>query len=95
VDDLVEGICRLMDVEFHDPVNLGSPEEYNMLELAKLIQKITDSSASIEFKALPQDDPKQRRPDITLAKKLLSWNPQVPLREGLERTADYFRSMIP
>lgn len=91
VDDLVEGIVRLTGVEYHGPVNLGNPEEYTMLQLAELVQELTGSSAGIELRPLPQDDPRQRRPDNSLAKRLLDWQPRVPVREGLQRTIDYFR----
>lgn len=93
VDDLIEGIRRLMDVEYHHPVNLGNPEEYTMLQLAELIQELVGSKMPLEYKPLPQDDPRQRRPDISRAKALLGWEPQVPVREGLARTIAYFRSL--
>ncbi len=93
VDDLIEGIRRLMDVEYHHPVNLGNPEEYTMLQLAELIQELVGSKMPLEHKPLPQDDPRQRRPDISRAKALLGWEPQVPVREGLARTIAYFRSL--
>ncbi|MCX7784163.1 MAG: SDR family oxidoreductase [Meiothermus sp.] len=93
VDDLIEGIRRLMEVEYHQPVNLGNPEEYTMLQLAELIQELVGSKMPLEYKPLPQDDPRQRRPDISRAKTLLGWEPQVPVREGLARTIAYFRSL--
>lgn len=93
VDDLIEGIRRLMDVEYHQPVNLGNPEEYTMLQLAELIQELVGSKMPLEYKPLPQDDPRQRRPDISRAKALLGWEPQVPVREGLARTIAYFRGL--
>jgi dTDP-glucose 4,6-dehydratase len=91
VDDLVEGIVRLMGVDYSEPVNLGNPEEYTMLELAELVRELTGSKAGLEFRPLPQDDPKQRRPDIRLARELLGWEPRVPVREGLRRTIAYFK----
>lgn len=94
VDDLVEGIVRLMEVDYAGPVNLGNPEEYTVLELARLVKEITHSPSEIVFKPLPQDDPKQRRPDISLAKRLLGWEPRVPVREGLLRTITYFREVV-
>ncbi|MBF2098741.1 MAG: SDR family oxidoreductase [Gloeomargaritaceae cyanobacterium C42_A2020_066] len=94
VDDLVTGIVRLMDVPYHGPVNLGNPEEYTVLQLAQLIREMTASSSEIVFEPLPQDDPKQRRPDITLAQELLGWQPGVPVREGLARTIDYFQKRL-
>src|SRR6266487_4955490 len=94
IDDLVEGIMRLLWVEHHGPVNLGNPEEYSVLVLAYLVKEITESPSPIVFKPLPQDDPKQRRPDISRAKELLHWEPKVPVREGLMRTVDYFRDAL-
>ncbi|WP_456450180.1 UDP-glucuronic acid decarboxylase family protein [Hydrogenimonas sp.] len=92
VDDLIEGIVRTMntDREFTGPVNLGNPEEYTMLELAKKIVELTGSKSSIVFRPLPEDDPMQRKPDITLAKKVLGWEPTIGLQAGLEKTIDYF-----
>jgi nucleoside-diphosphate-sugar epimerase len=94
VDDLIEGIRRLMEVEYPYPVNLGNPEEYRVLELAQLVKELTGSPSPITFLPLPEDDPKQRRPDITLARKLLSWEPKVPVREGLSRTIAYFKELL-
>lgn len=91
VSDLVEGLYRLMWTDEHLPVNLGSPDEMTILEFASLIQRLTGSNCQIEFQPLPQDDPKQRRPDITKARKLLNWEPVVPLDEGLRMTIEYFR----
>ena len=94
VDDLIEGMIRLMDSapEVTGPVNIGNPGEFTMLELAELVVALTGSRSVIEHRPLPQDDPKQRRPDITKAKALLDWEPTIPLRDGLERTIHYFRS---
>jgi nucleoside-diphosphate-sugar epimerase len=94
IDDLVEGVMRLMWVEHHGPVNLGNPEEYSVLALAYLVKEITGSPSPIVFKPLPQDDPKQRRPDISRAKELLHWEPKVLVREGLMRTVDYCREAL-
>lgn len=94
IDDLVEGIVRLMEVDYAGPVNLGNPEEYTVLELARLVKEITRSPSEIVFKPLPQDDPKQRRPDISLAKRLLAWEPRVPVREGLARTVASFKKAL-
>ncbi|WP_243031017.1 UDP-glucuronic acid decarboxylase family protein [Thermus altitudinis] len=94
VDDLVEGFFRLMEVGYPYPVNLGNPEEYRVLDLAHLVRELTGSSSPIVFRPLPEDDPKQRRPDISLAKRLLGWEPKVPVREGLERTVLYFREVV-
>lgn len=91
VDDLVEGLIRLMNREgVHEPVNLGNPGEFTIRELAEEVARICGSSARIKYCPLPQDDPRQRRPDITRAQQLLGWNPTVPLREGLGRTISYF-----
>ncbi|MCM8783442.1 MAG: SDR family oxidoreductase [Candidatus Omnitrophica bacterium] len=91
ISDLIEGIIKLMHVEYHSPVNLGNPQECSIIELAKLIIRITGSKSRIEFKPLPQDDPKQRKPDITLAKKLLNWEPKVSFEEGLKKTIAWFK----
>ena len=90
VTDLVEGIRRLMDVQHHMPVNLGNPEEYTMLELATLVQELSGTKLALEFKSLPGDDPKQRKPDITLARALLKWEPSVSVRDGLTKTIEFF-----
>ncbi len=94
IDDLIEGIMRLMWVKHHGPVNLGKPEEYSVLALAYLVKEITESPSPIIFKPLPPDDPKQRRPDISRAKELLHWEPKASVREGLMRTVDYFRDAL-
>ncbi|MBP2232958.1 UDP-glucuronate decarboxylase [Azospirillum agricola] len=92
-DDLIEGFLRFMDTppEVTGPVNLGNPGEFTMLELAEHVIRLTGSNSRIVHKPLPQDDPKQRRPDITKAKDLLGWEPTIPLEDGLERTIRYFR----
>lgn len=92
--DLIEGIYRLMNSDTNDPVNIGNPAEMTVLEFAREIIRATASKSKIVFKPLPQDDPRQRRPDITRAQTLLKWNPRVPLSEGLVSTIDYFRSKI-
>lgn len=94
VGDLIEGIRRLMEVDYPYPVNLGNPEEYQVLELARLVKELTGSPSEIVFQPLPQDDPRQRRPDITLARELLAWEPRVPVREGLLRTITHFEGVI-
>ncbi len=94
VSDLVEGLYRLMESDTIGPVNLGNPGEFTMLELAKKIIKLTDSKSKLEYKELPQDDPRQRKPDITLAKKILKWGPKIQLEEGLTKTIDYFKWLI-
>jgi UDP-glucuronate decarboxylase len=96
VDDLVEGFIRLMGSEAGvlGPVNLGNPGEFTMLELATQVLRLTGSSSKLSFQELPQDDPKQRRPDITRARDALGWKPTVELGVGLERTIAYFRSKL-
>ena len=95
VDDLLEGFVRLMvQTETVGPVNIGNPGEFTMLELAEQVLKQTKSKSKIVHKPLPADDPKQRRPDITLAKKYLKWEPKVPLAEGLKRTIAYFKTKV-
>jgi len=96
VDDLIEGIIQLMNSHdnFIGPVNIGNPDEITMIELAKKIIKLTGSKSKIIFQPLPQDDPLQRQPDITLAKKELGWKPSIELEEGLKKTIEYFKSII-
>ncbi|MFC5354299.1 UDP-glucuronic acid decarboxylase family protein [Azospirillum himalayense] len=93
VDDLIDAMVRFMDTapEHTGPLNIGNPGEFTILELAELVIAMTGSRSRIEHKPLPQDDPKQRRPDIAKARTLLDWEPRVPLRDGLERTIAYFR----
>jgi UDP-glucuronate decarboxylase len=91
VDDLVEGLIRLMNTDaVHDPVNLGNPVEFSIMELAQEVARICGLEAEIKYCPLPQDDPRQRKPDITRAQQLLSWQPTIPLREGLTHTVAYF-----
>lgn len=90
VDDLVEGIWRLMHAKTNQPVNLGNPHEFSILTLAKLVIKFSGTKSKVIFKPLPQDDPKQRRPDIRRAKKLLGWQPRDELEEGLKKTIAWF-----
>jgi dTDP-glucose 4,6-dehydratase len=94
VSDLIEGIYRLMLSHYDLPVNIGNPAEMTVLEFARQIIKATRSRSKIAFKPLPQDDPKQRQPDITKAKSLLRWEPKVPLAKGLTKTIEYFRAKI-
>ncbi|MFA5230962.1 MAG: NAD-dependent epimerase/dehydratase family protein, partial [Candidatus Omnitrophota bacterium] len=91
IDDLVEGLLRLMFSKFNEPVNLGNPNEFTIMQLARLVLKITKSKSKIIYKQLPLDDPRQRQPDIDRAKKMLSWQPSVCLQEGLERTVSWFK----
>jgi dTDP-glucose 4,6-dehydratase len=92
VSDLVDGIGRLLASKAEGPVNLGNPRETTMLEVAETIRKLSGSRSRIVFKTLPVDDPKVRRPDISLAKRLLKWSPKVPMEEGLLKTIEHFRS---
>ena len=94
VSDLIEGIYRLSQSDYHEPVNIGNPTEFTILEFARLILKITGSRSEIVFKPLPVDDPKQRRPDITLAGKTLGWEPKVDLETGLRKAIDHFRDKV-
>jgi dTDP-glucose 4,6-dehydratase len=88
VSDLIQGLIALAESGHHEPVNIGNPDEFTLLELAETIKDLTGASSDIVYEALPEDDPKQRKPDITLARKLLQWSPEVSLREGLKRTID-------
>ena len=92
VDDLIEGLVRLYRADRHEPVNLGNEGEFTMLELAELVRRILGSGAPVVREPLPVDDPKQRRPDLTIAKSVLDWSPGVGLEEGLRRTIDDFRA---
>ncbi|ONG53561.1 NAD-dependent dehydratase [Pseudoroseomonas deserti] len=96
VDDLIEGFLRLMnsDAGLSGPVNLGNPEEFTIAELARMVVEMTGSRSRLVFRPLPQDDPRQRRPDISLARKALGWQPTVPLREGLARTIAHFDALL-
>ncbi|MBU1398794.1 MAG: NAD-dependent epimerase/dehydratase family protein, partial [Proteobacteria bacterium] len=96
VDDLIEGLIRLMNSpdDFTGPVNLGNPVEFTILELARKVIALTGSESKIVFKPLPEDDPKQRKPDITLAIDMLGWQPEVILEEGLKKTIGYFRNIL-
>ncbi|MBR2090934.1 MAG: SDR family oxidoreductase [Fibrobacter sp.] len=95
VDDLIEGFVRMMNQDkIIGPVNIGNPGEFTMLELAKEVLDLTGSKSKIVYKPLPGDDPKMRRPDITLAKEALGWEPTIPLRKGLEKTIVYFDNLL-
>ncbi len=95
VDDLVDGIHRLLMSDYAYPVNIGNPSEISILDFAKEIISLTGSDQKIVFKELPKDDPKQRQPDITRAKEILGWEPKIGRAEGLKRTYDYFKSLPP
>ncbi|TRV43340.1 MAG: SDR family oxidoreductase [Microcystis panniformis Mp_MB_F_20051200_S9] len=94
VSDLVEGLMRLMNGDFIGPVNLGNPDEYTILELAQVIQGMINPEAELVYQPLPEDDPKQRQPDITRAKTYLDWSPTIPLNQGLKMTIEDFRSRL-
>ena len=96
VTDLIEGVIKMMNApsDFIGPVNLGNPSEFTILELAEKILKLTQSKSKLCFQPLPADDPTQRKPDITLAKEKLEWNPSVPLEEGLKETIRYFKLLL-
>jgi UDP-glucuronate decarboxylase len=96
VDDLIDGMLRMMDTGegFPGPVNLGNPDEFTMLELAENVIRLTGSRSKLVFKPLPQDDPRQRQPDISLAKDRLGWAPKVKLDDGLKETIAYFRKSL-
>jgi dTDP-glucose 4,6-dehydratase len=94
VSDLIEGIYRLMMSDYDLPMNIGNPTEMTMLQFAEEIVRVTKSKSKIIFKPLPQDDPKQRRPDITKAKKILGWSPKVALSDGLAQTIAYFSKKV-
>lgn len=96
VDDLIDGMIALMDSHdgFYGPVNIGNPREFSMLELAQNILELTESQSKLIFMPLPQDDPKQRQPDISLARKELNFEPKIELREGLRKTIEYFKAFV-
>jgi dTDP-glucose 4,6-dehydratase len=94
VSDLLDGIYRLLESDEHDPVNIGNPHEITILEFAERVRALVGSKEAIVFHPLPQDDPKQRCPDITKARQVLKWEPKVNLEEGLKRTYDYFHKKV-
>lgn len=94
ISDLIEGIVKLMYTDYNLPVNIGNPEEITIIELARLVIELTGNKSKIEFKPLPPDDPKKRNPDISLAKKLLQWEPKVKIKEGLKRTISWFKQTL-
>jgi UDP-glucuronate decarboxylase len=91
VDDLVRGLLKMMEVDYNLPINLGNPAEFKVIELAKMVLKLTKAKSKINFLPLPDDDPKKRKPDIAKARKLLKWEPEVTLEQGLAKTIEYFR----
>ena len=94
VSDLVEGVRKLMDVKCHQPVNIGNPSEFTILEFARLIIRLTESTSSIDFRPLPEDDPKTRQPDISRAKEVLGWEPRVPVEQGIRTTIEWYRERL-
>jgi len=94
VSDLIRGMIALAESGYHSPVNIGNPDEFTLLELAEAVRDVTAASSEIVYEALPIDDPKQRRPDITIARNVLKWEPTVPIEEGLKRTIAYFKTQI-
>lgn len=96
VTDLIDGLARLMKTpdEITGPINIGNPGEFSMLELARVVQNLIGSKSAIVYKPLPADDPKQRRPDITSAQKVLGWQPHISLEEGLSKTIPYFKNLL-
>jgi len=94
VDDLIEGIVKFMQVEYSGPLNLGNPAEFTVIDLAKKIIALTNSKSKIKFLPLPEDDPKQRQPDISKAQKILNWQPKLPLDEGLKKTVEWFKKEL-
>src|SRR6185503_19905394 len=92
VDDLIRGLVALCESDVHDPVNIGNPHEMTLLQMAETVRDLTGTSSEIVFEALPTDDPKVRQPDITRARELLGWEPEVALRDGLEKTIEHART---
>jgi dTDP-glucose 4,6-dehydratase len=92
--DLIDGIYRLSLSDFHEPVNIGNPHEMTINQFAEEVLKYTDSTSKLDYKPLPQDDPKVRKPDITRARTLLGWEPKVPFSEGIVKTIDFFRGRV-
>ena len=95
IDDLIDGMIKMMSTEnFIGPVNIGNPEEFTIIELAEAIIRLTNSKSKLIFNPLPEDDPMQRKPDISLAKEKLVWMPKIQLEEGLRKTIDYFKQIV-
>jgi dTDP-glucose 4,6-dehydratase len=94
VDDLIEGIRRLMETPYNKPINIGNPTEMTILQFAHLILKLTGSQSELVYRPLPEDDPKTRRPDNSRAKAVLGWEPRVPVEEGMRKTIEWYRSRM-
>lgn len=93
IDDTLDALVKFMNTDIMGPVNIGNPEEYSIKEIAHIIISLTNSKSPIIYKELPSDDPKRRKPDITLAKELLGWTPKIGIKDGLERTIEYFKNL--
>ena len=91
VDDLINGMILLMESNYKKPVNIGNPNEFSIRELADIVKELINPNLEFEFKAMPKDDPKQRKPSIELAKKILNWEPKIELKEGLMKTIEWFK----
>ena len=94
VEDLIRGLVSLGESEVHEPVNIGNPDEMSLLEMARLVIELTESRSEVVFEALPVDDPQVRQPDITRARELLDWEPEVSLREGLAQTVEHYTKVL-
>jgi dTDP-glucose 4,6-dehydratase len=94
IDDMVEGLLRLINTDYHQPINLGNPQEITMIELAELICELVGIKPSFEYLTLPEDDPTRRNPDITKAKEIMNWEPEVSLKDGLKETIEYFKILL-
>ncbi|UCC72427.1 MAG: SDR family oxidoreductase [Gemmatimonadota bacterium] len=94
VDDLIEGIYRLFNADHSDPVNIGNPAEFTITQLAELVLELTGGTGGLEYRPLPEDDPKVRQPEIAVARELLGWEPKIELRQGLQKTIDYFSGIV-
>lgn len=94
ISDLIEGILKQMEIEYHEPINLGNPKEYTILDIANIVKKLTNSNSEIIFMPLPEGDPIRRRPDITRAKQILKWEPKVSLEDGLIKMINYYKSVL-
>ena len=93
-DDLIRGLVLLVESDVHEPVNLGNPDEMSLLEMAKLVVELTESRSEIVFEALPVDDPQVRQPDITRARDLLGWEPEIDVRDGIARTIEHYSKIL-
>ena len=90
IDDTINGIYKLLNSNFQNPINIGNPQEFTIIELIEILNSIHPNKCKISYKKLPENDPKKRRPDITLANKILNWNPKIDLKSGLQKTIEYY-----